>query len=630
MRRRAHFFICEMNAMRKQKNIWVVLFAATLTLPLLTFYHYPPNGSVFADALSLGLWALVAVALVMAGLNQSLKGVRLKSESLFELGQLRLRTVRLYDYLSSPNSVYLILGVSIFCWAIQVRQGQYGFLSVVLTTCGAAVSAWAAFVMGTRWAQHRKTDDCAANFALALLWMGVVVSCVGWVQYFSADGYWPWINPLATPGRIYGNLRQPNHLALVIAWAVWGIVWYSTRKGVPSSSGILALMFVVPVLAMTGSRMGQALLGGFVVLSWVSPHRGLRLKFTLIAVASYIITWLLLGPIAQNGGPAFFGLRGALGSSTGSRFELWSQVIHMLGQLPWYGCGIGQFNFCWTHSVLEERVHGAVFHAHNLILHGLVEWGWPLTLLLMLWLTVGLALFVRYGLKSAAALPAGILLSSLLYAMLEYPWWYSYLLLPTSFAAGWMWSLSYKEYLNAENAKLNLSQVVLSETSLFGNKLRAGLPGVFLLCFGIVYVMQYLPLRFLFAAGYVKPMEVEELHKINSQAALFSMPLSYAIVMKLTENVIAEDAASMIPYLKLAGRGANDPEFLSRFAVVSALAQQHAMAQHLAWRAMQSDPGQREKLRRTVEKMNSPALGIFAAYLDNPTMVNLDRSVFYR
>lgn len=601
------------------KNSWAVLFATALTLPLLVFYHYPPNGSVFADGLSLILWAGVAAVLVITGF---------KTPERVAKGHLTLNIRQTFGHLVSPHSVNLILGITIFYWAIQVRQGQYGFLSVVLTTCAAAFVAWAAFAMGMRWASHKTTDDNCTSFALALVGMGLVVSSLGWVQYFHSDGIWPWINSLETAGRIYGNLRQPNHLALVLAWSIWGIIWYSTRLGKLWRPGILALLFIVPVLVMTGSRMGQALMVGFVALSWLSPHRQLRLKFTLLAFAIYVVTWLVVGAIAQNGGPSFFGLRGTMLTSTGSRYELWSQVIHVLGQTPWYGCGIGQFNFCWTHAVLDDRVFGAVFHAHNLFLNGVIEWGWPLTVLLMLWLGVGAVMFIRYGATTAAALPAGIFLSSLVHTMLEYPWWYPYLLLPTAFSLGWMWSLSYGKYLCAKDTELNLHHAVKSQPFKLRGKLQAFFPGVLLLCFGIIYVQQYLPLRFLFAAGYAKSIKAEDLSRINAQAALYSMPLSYAIVMKLTENIAVEDAAAMIPYLKLAGRGTTDPAFLSRFALVAAMAQENAMAQHLAWRAIQSDPEQREKLVRRVEQVNSKSLSVFAAYLQNPKAVSLDRSVF--
>ena len=280
--------------------------------------------------------------------------------------------------------------------------------------------------------------------------------------------------------------------------------------------------------------------------------------------------------------------------------------------------------------MLDERVHGAVVHAHNLVLNGLIEWGWPLTLLLVVWIALGVCLFIRYGANTAAAFPAGIFLTSLLHAMLEYPWWYAYLLLPTAFSLGWMWTLSYDEYIRGKNSESVSNETVHINAGLFRQKLRLALPAIFLFCFGFLYLQQYLPLRFLFAGGYVKPMKVEELRNISSQAALFSMPLSYAIVMKLTENTTAKDAAVMIPYLKLAGRGTSDPEFLSRFAVVAALAQEDVMAQHLAWRAMQSDTKQKQKLINIVEKMNAPELATFSLYLNHPKMVNLDRSVFLK
>jgi O-Antigen ligase/Virulence factor membrane-bound polymerase, C-terminal len=630
MHLRVHFFMCIRIDMATQKTIWVAFLAAVLTLPLMIFYHYPPNASIFADALSLILWAMVGIAMLFA-FEDSNNSIDKNSSFFFakKVGNSRYGMFTFHKLFMAPSSVNFILAAAIFCWAVQVRQAQYGFLSVVLTTCAAAISAWAVFSMGMRWAQ-KKTIDRGAFFSLALLWMGVLVSCLGWFQYFAPEGYWPWISPLETPGRIFANMRQPNHLALVLIWAIWGIIWHSTRNGVLTRMGLGALVFVTPVLAMTGSRMGQALLGMLLILSWASPEWKPRLKASLFTAAIYACAWILMGFFARNGGQPFFGLRGALTSSTGGRYELWGQVLHVLGQTPWYGCGIGQFNFCWTHAVLGERVPGSVVNAHNLFLNGLIEWGWPLTLIIGFWFAVGLGLFIKYGRRTEATLPAGIFFASLIHAMLEYPWWYSYLLLPTMFALGWMWSLSYIEYRLKVNLESGLGQSNPNGNALVITKLRGLLPSILLLFFGGLYVVQYLPLRFIFASGYVKSMNVQELREISEKAALFSMPLSYAFVIRLSESVTVENSTSMISYLKLAGRGTNDPQFLSRFAIVSALAQENKMAQHLAWRAIQSDPEQQGKLIATVEKMNAPELSRFAAYLRNPVEVNLDQSIFLR
>ena len=84
----------------------------------------------------------------------------------------------------------------------------------------------------------------------------------------------------------------------------------------------------------------------------------------------------------------------------------------------------------------------------------------------------------------------------------------------------------------------------------------------------------------------------------------------------------------MLPYLRMAGRGIVGPDYLGRFALVAALAGENAMAQHLAWRAMQMDPGQRKTLQQIVQSADERALLEFADYLRDPKPVNLDPSVF--
>lgn len=100
------------------------------------------------------------------------------------------------------------------------------------------------------------------------------------------------------------------------------------------------------------------------------------------------------------------------------------------------------------------------------------------------------------------------------------------------------------------------------------------------------------------------------------------------MVTRITADVEPRDANSLLVYLKLAGRGTEDPAFLSRFAVVAALAGENTMAQHLAWRAIQMDPDQHAKLVQRVVQLQNDVLFPFATYLVRPYPVNLNRVAF--
>ena len=621
--------------MKCESIFWKLTFAIVLTLPLLVFYHYPPNGSVFGDSLALLLWGVLA--LLLPNQSQTLGAGTRHSRHRLMLSQGLQAFVAAIERINPSRGVGLMVGLSILGWLWQTARGNYGFLSVVVTLSAAAIAGGLAFKVGESYAlKQMPTNQLNKDeiFASSLMWMGVFVSSIGWIQYLRPNEFWPWISALEETGRIYANLRQPNHLALVLAWAIWGTIWWTTLDPRRYRAGMLTLLFIVPVLVFTGSRMGQVLIAVLVALSWFSPHRQRRFTFALGAAGTYICAWFFATLAAKYADIVFFGAtRSTL--STGGRFDLWSQVISMLPQLPWQGCGPGQFNFCWTHAVLDARVEGTAVHAHNLILNGIVEWGWPLTLIIMGWIVLGVAKFLRCGLNTTATLPAGVFFASLIHSMLEYPWSYTYLFLPTAFAYGWMLTLSDLKQGSSSAPGLSSNEsgiIPVDDSTTLQQRLRhltyGFLPGLVLIGFGMAYATQYWQLRVLFADGHARQLLSDELREVNNGAALFSMPLSYAMATRITADVEPQDASSLLVYLKQAGRGTEDPAFISRFAVVAALAGENTMAQHLAWRAIQMDPNQHAKLVQRVAQLRGDVLFPFATYLVRPYPVNLDRAAF--
>lgn len=616
-------FFCSQHLFKQKMLSLIVLFGAALAIPLTVPLNYLPVASVYNDALSLILWGVITVALRYKYRSQArLDLVCAPASGPQSQSGLAGRFTQLKAIVLSPRGGVWVLAAFGVVFAIQIVSGAYGFISQMLLALAGAVAAWLVFDAGVRASQNLQADVLAKSFALALLSMGIVVSVLGWVQYFLPNVNSDWINPLATAGRVYGNLRQPNHLALVLVWAVWATVWLIGASRHKTGWYFLGLLLIVPVLVFTGSRMGLLLLVLLIPLAAVSQNPKSTLTGVGAALAIAAVSWTAAYWAAEAKDLSFYGKdRLLFGNATGGRLNLWLDVLAMLPQLPLNGCGVGQFGPCFIHADLPIRRSGIFENGHNLVLNGLVEWGWLLTGIIIVWLTCGLKVFFQHGLKTAAVLPAGMFISSLCHSMLEYPWWYPYLLLPTAFCFGWMWNVS------AAN-KAGIALVKTDSVSVNPSSCSKVWGALLLAAFGVIYAVQYYPLRVMFSAQFFQKTTPVDLQAISKSAPLFSAPLSYALVISLSENVKKEDAKQLLPFFKLAGRGTVAPEFIARFSGVAALANERDMAKHLAWRVYSFDNEKFVTLRKQVTASNDPDLEWFVTYLKSPTPVNLDRRIF--
>jgi O-antigen ligase len=612
---------------------WSAVITVVVAAPLLVYYNYMPMASVFNDSLALVAWGLF-VASVFWIFQRADEGALSLNAALFRDALRGSFSRSVLRRTFSPAGGLLLVVLCLTWWSIQVLRGDYGFLSFVAALFASVFAAWIVFVAGVSWAAASHDRKSDMGFALAFLIVGILISAVGWLQYLVPGHFEPWVNPLVNPGRIYANIRQPNHLALVLTWAVWGIVWWGSRNPKAWPLALLALLFVTPVLAFTGSRMVRVLLIVLVFLAMIAPERRRTLAISLAAVAIYAASWWGAAWWASiEGGPAFFGLeRIGVSDATGGRAELWKQVIELLRQIPWHGCGPGQFNFCWTHAGLSSRVEGTLAHAHNFVLNSIVEWGWPLTLLVISWVTAGLISFLRHGLGTTAVLPAGLVLTTLCHAMLEFPLVYPYLLLPTAFALGWMWTASEIALTDSSlpvNTRMPSSGGMRWYRSGKNSWSAVGLGlGFVIILFGLAYASQYWALRSFFKPETNEAKSAENIQRVVQSTRLFSAVPSYALAMVVTDSVRPEDAEAMLPYLRLAGRGLVGPDFLARFAMVAALAKENEMAKHLAWRVVQMSPNDFQRQFEALRESKEPLFQELKDFLVKPYPVNLPREAF--
>ena len=294
-------------------------------------------------------------------------------------------------------------------------------------------------------------------FAMAMLAAGVVGALTAVLQIFA-----PHLLPEAIvvlpnlPGRASGNIGQSNHLADYLLWGLIAIVPLARawRADAPRSrvthaaraGWAAAALLMIFGLVLSGSRM--ALIALLLMALWGALDRRLSGPVRIALVASPVVWGLLLWVTGwwiahyTNLGQSLTD-RGNAGL-TAYRGETWRAALVLIREQPWLGVGWGQFNFAWSLTPLsiEARAGGLMDNTHDLPLQLAVELGVPAALVMMGLLlgALGWAFARVRRLPGEAGIGARAMLLIVLamgvHSMFEYPLWYSYLLLPTTWAFG--------------------------------------------------------------------------------------------------------------------------------------------------------------------------------------------------
>ena len=289
-----------------------------------------------------------------------------------------------------------------------------------------------------------------AHLAAGLLLAALVAAAIGLVQFFMGDPGWaPWVHA-SSPGLAFGNLRQRNQQATLLALGVWALLWWVARlqeqvDGNPVLGGrgarwpVLAavavpwaMVLLATAGAATASRTGA--LEWLVVLAllavWRRSSGALALGMAGVGLAVYAVAaWGLPQLLLRWTGMRMDGLfmRMADGSQTCvGRATLWSNVLELIAQRPWAGWGWGELDYAhYIHPFAGERFCVLLDNAHNLPLHLAVELGLPVA-------AVACGAVVAWVVRArpwqetdaVRQLAWGALAIIGLHSMVEFPLWY--------------------------------------------------------------------------------------------------------------------------------------------------------------------------------------------------------------
>lgn len=279
------------------------------------------------------------------------------------------------------------------------------------------------------------TRDGRVMRPVAGAWLiaGVLSSAIGLMQYFSiGDVFGSWVNS-ARAGEAFANLRQRNQFASLTNIALGALVWLAVSGRFAGRSlwlPLLAASLLAAGNAASSSRTGLLQLVLLCALCWVwggwrQPvvRRVLLGALLTYAVATLALPWLAGLDLLGHGMVAR--LR-AGDPACASRLTLWSNVLHLIAQKPWFGWGWGELDSAHYMTFYPgARFCDILDNAHNLPLHLAVELGTPLALAVC-----GGAGWVVWRARPwretdpTRQMAWAVLAVILLHSLLEYPLWY--------------------------------------------------------------------------------------------------------------------------------------------------------------------------------------------------------------
>ncbi|CDW94632.1 putative O-Antigen Polymerase [Thiomonas sp. CB2] len=364
-------------------------------------------------------------------------------------------------------------GVAAAVVGLQTLSGQLAYASQGAITVAVLLSA--ALIAGLGNAAVRRTSRAGAGMdphpwldvaAAGLLLQGVIQVVFGLVQFalWQMPSLASWLAAHAplyadlisypSTGRVFGNLRQPNHYATAVALGLAGLAWWAPRVRV--SVVWAAVIGMSWALVVCGSRTGmvQAVVAAILVLiavrgAWRDPRWA-----ALVAVpVLYALWWLALREADHLGWISFLdAVTRQLDQPVNARALIWRNAWQVFEHLPWFGAGWGQLGWGLQHAAIHHALHPLpldnIDNAHDLILQLLAETGLvgtlPIVIVALAWLWRSARGWMQQGRAapndaSPIALTAWMGVAFLgLHSLVEYPLWYLYFLWVFAFLAGWM------------------------------------------------------------------------------------------------------------------------------------------------------------------------------------------------
>ena len=358
---------------------------------------------------------------------------------------LTLFTLFLNRNIQIPKLQLYILPVA-FVPLLQWSGGLVSDFSVALLSTAYLFGFWVMVVMGYNLSlQSSAREQLMKQVCWLLLIIASVTSLIAMVQWLRFESSVYGIMQLKG-NRPYANFGQPNNLATFLIIGLMGALFlYEKHKAslwllIPSS---LSILFAI---CLTQSRT-SLLVCIFICIYWVIKQYKNKPRLNFIKLFGWAATYLLIAgyllPIIAQVMTTSVGEAvthtASLAQRAGSgheRLGMWMQIIHAIGERPWFGYGWNQTSVAVVESIHFNTVQVWFNSAHNIVLDLLVWNGLPLGFLIIAYFAIWL-FWLSKNAKDTISIVAILMVSAILmHAMLEFPQRYAYFLLPMGFLLG--------------------------------------------------------------------------------------------------------------------------------------------------------------------------------------------------
>lgn len=322
---------------------------------------------------------------------------------------------------------------------LQAASGQMVFAGDAALSVLYLLGFALAVVFGQRAVEAVGLGRALESFAWLVLVAALVSLWLALYQWQQLDYLGVFAADLVAGVRPYANFNQPNQLASLMVLGLIAVACLHDAGRLGHATALALLAALGFGCAMAQSRAGYlelAVVSVFLVARFRVFERRLRLPHLLVGIA---LVWAM-APLWQAtsvwaGQPAERGAVAML--EAGPRLTHWSSMAQAILRQPWLGYGWNQ-TIAAQYAVANDHVatRELLGHAHNLVLDLLVWNGLPIGLLLL----TGLGAWFWFALRAARSSSTVLLLAGVLalfaHAMVEYPLYYAYFLIPVGLLMG--------------------------------------------------------------------------------------------------------------------------------------------------------------------------------------------------
>ena len=323
--------------------------------------------------------------------------------------------LRFYAYRDTLEAPLIVVGLFSASGLVLVQE-VLGFISTPRALAGAAVFAWAAYLVHAGAEEQHRDAGTVDTLQAALAAGGFLAAVAGIIQHYGLSTIFGGFNILypSPENGMVGTLAQRNLFANYVSLGIISTGVLFVRSRLTLTTAILMLAPMAGAVALSGSRSSIVFLGIFAAaICWLRAERG----YLIGAITFSILAVVTLSPLV---GTVQTGIERIIGDSPGSwhRAYLFEHAWALFIQVPFIGAGFGEF------EKYLPSIGPMDTNAHNLALHLGAELGALGALLIIGPLVYHAAKFKWKGAHSpSVAWAVACLAVQFAHSAVEFPLW---------------------------------------------------------------------------------------------------------------------------------------------------------------------------------------------------------------